>query len=132
MVFCLDDGTVCGSLALLDEVVARLRALLPTVDLRLNSQKSLLTASAVDTFTHLSQLSLVDPSDDNNGFRVLGVPPGGKNYVQTELQKLSATVREFCSKVLRLHHPQASLTLQQLCCGTCRVTHLLRGRLAPR
>ena len=73
MVFYLDDGTVHGSIALLD--------------LRLNSQKSLIiTASAVDTVTHLSQLSLVDPSNDNSGFKVLGVPLGGKNYVQTELQ----------------------------------------------
>ena len=39
MVFYLDDGTVYGSLALLDEVVARLRAFLPTVGQK--SQKSL-------------------------------------------------------------------------------------------
>ena len=82
----LDDGTLFGNLELLEAVLVRLEQRLPGIGLELNLRKCVLVSSCtreeLSRFPHLVEVSHVDIRDENQGFKVLGVPMGGRAYVQ--------------------------------------------------
>ena len=57
---------------------------------------------------------------------MLGVPLGGAEFKQAELQVLLLKVAKFCQRVVDLDHPQAAMLLLSKCCGVCRVAHTLK------
>ena len=127
----LDDGTIFGNLELLEVVLARLEANLPRIGLELNLSKCVLVSACpradLNRFPHLAEVSLADIRDENNGFKVLGVPMGGSAYVKKALEEISEKVEQFCDQLITLDHPQMGFVLLRQCCGTCRVVHLLRA-----
>ena len=111
--------------------VVRLEQRLPGIGLELNLRKCVLVSSCtreeLSRFPHLVEVSHVDIRDENQGFKVLGVPMGGRAYVQKALEDTTAKMEEFCEQVVNLDHPQMGFILLRQCCGTCRVVHLLRA-----
>ena len=51
---------------------------------------------------------------------------GGAEFIANELAHTLEDVRNFCARTLLLEHPQAALLLLRMCCGTCKVLHLLK------
>ena len=127
----LDDGTIYGNLELLETVLARLELNLPRIGLELNLRKCVLVSSCAQAelsrFPHLAEVSHVDIRDENQGFKVLGVPMGGDGYVKKALEETTGKVEQFCGQLVDLDHPQIGFILLRQCCGTCRVVHLLRA-----
>ena len=126
----LDDGTIFGSLDLLEQVLARLEQNLPRIGLELNLRKCVLVSSLRpedNRFPRLAEVTHIDIRDESKGFKVLGVPMGGSLYVKKALEETAETVAQFCDQVAALDHPQMGFILLRQCCGTCRVVHLLRA-----
>ena len=87
----LDDGTMFGSLDLLEQVLARLEQTLPRMGLGLNLRKCVLVSSLRpedDRFTRLADVTHIDIRDESKGFKVLSVPIGGRLYVKKALKAL--------------------------------------------
>ena len=126
----LDDGTIFGSLELLEMVLSRLEQKLPIIGLELNLRKCVLVSHVrpgANQCPHLAQVMQVDICDDSQGFKVLGVPMGGSGYVKKALEETAEKATHFCEQVTSLEHPQMGFILLRQCCGTCRVVHLLRA-----
>ena len=85
------------------------------------------SACAPAELIRLVKVSHVDIQDKNQGFKVLGVPMGGRAYVKKALEGTSGKVEQFCEQLVDLDHPQMGFILLWQCCGTCRVVHLLRA-----
>ena len=64
---------------------------------------------------------MVDLTKESEGFKVLGVPFGGDNYVRCILNETASKVNIFCDRVEEPEHPQIGVLLLRSCCGTCRV-----------
>ena len=108
-----------------------LRNRLPSIGLALNLRKCILmTTSPQITQPNLAQVTHVNPASATSRFKVLGIPMGGAEFIETELARTVDDVRKFCERTLLLEHPQAALLLLRMCCGTCKVLHLLK--ILPR
>ena len=125
--FYLDDSNVNALLEALEVFLAEPRLRLPSIGLSLNLRKTiLLTTCPQVTHQNLAQVNVVNPASPASGFKVLGIPMGGAEFVETELARTVYDVRHFCERTLLLEHPQAALLLLRMCCGTCKVLHLLK------
>ena len=103
----LDDGTIFGSLELLDQVLVRLEQNLPRFGLELNLQNCVLVSSLrpEDNRFRLAEVTHVDLRDESKGFKMLGAPMGGSLYVKKALEETAEKVAQFCEQVAALDHP---------------------------
>ena len=125
--FYLDDGNAFALLETLERFLAALRSRLPAIGLSLNLRKTvLLTTCPEVSHPNLAQVTHIDPSSPAGGFKVLGIPMDGAQFVADELAHTVEQVSQFCARILQLEHPQAALLILRMCCGTCRVIHLLK------
>ena len=53
---------------------------------------------------------------------------GGKQYVRKTLEETAHKVAQFCEGMVKLEHLQMGFILLRLCCGMCRVVHILRAK----
>ena len=110
----IDDGTIYGTLELLELVLTRLEEELPGIGLALNLTKCvLITASTEICFPHLAEVAHVDISDEKQGFKVLGIPMGGKEYVKKAFEETAYKVAQFCEGVVSW----SILKWASSCCG---------------
>ena len=57
-------------------------------------------------FTGRGRSCYVNNTDEKQGFKVLGVPMGGKKFVKKALEETARKVAQFCEEVIKMEHPQ--------------------------
>ena len=119
----LDDGTIFGSLELLEQVLLRLEQNLPSIGLELNLRKPVLVSSErseASRFAHLADATHVDIREENQGFKVHGVPR--KPYVKKALEEPA----EGCSFLRRVSRVRTSKWVRwNLPCGASTLCYFV-------
>ena len=73
----------------------------------LNLCKCVLISASTDLcFPGLGRSCYVNITDEKQGFKVLGVPMGGKKFVKKALEETARKVAQFCEEVIKMEHPQ--------------------------
>ena len=121
----LDDGTVVGDLNTLNALAARLNQELNGAGLTMNIGKCHVTSATSTELFPMLRMMRYHPISDSEGIRVLGIPVGGKQYIQDFLSSVVGNVGNFCDAISTLRCSQIGASLLRHCSGACKVVHVL-------
>jgi hypothetical protein len=120
--FYLDDGTLCGNTAIVEEMFRSLQQRAPDFGLSVNVQKCK-QWSPVQTLTS----TLVPVVPCRLGIKVLGIPIGTRAFVTEETANVSAKLQTCLDRLGLLGCSFSAFHILRACMSACKVTHLLRA-----
>ena len=110
---------------------ARLNQELNGAGLTMNIGKCHVTSAISTELFPMLRMMRYHPISDSEGIRILGIPVGGKQYIQDFLSSVVVNVGNFCDAIATLRCSQIGAALLRHCSGECKVVHVLKC-LNPR